>query len=463
MRFTSEIAPMTDQIVTSARELIRYRSIQAEGTEDMPFGKDMDEALGYVLDLARSMGFVTKRLDGYCGYIEYGEGDTYIGVFGHVDVNSENVLDWKHDPYGAEVEQNRIYGACAVDKGALIAALYALKAVKDSGIALNRKIRIIVGTDERRYYRDMVRYLKREPEPIAGFAVDGHFPITYAEKALSMFEFRKQIHQEAGEYIQCLKGGKVDNLVPWVTSAKLITGRKKEILEKAAQFSEEYRHNVEAKLTEEGVIVEAFGLEKHCAALERGINSNAIMVDFLRYIEFGGTEFRQFAEFLCDTVGYDIYGERLNIAYEDADSGKTTVNFGILELQNEEARIRLDCRFPITSNYYSSIERVNSVFQEAGFQCTECTYWAPTYFPKNHFLINALMDAYEEVTGDDSDPVSSNSASYSKVMPNIAAFGAHYPGQGIIWDQTDEYLDIESLIQTCSIYASAIYKLCTEV
>ena len=48
-------------------------------------------------------------------------------------------------------------------------------------------------------------------------------------------------------------------------------------------------------------------------------------------------------------------------------------------------------------------------------------------------------------------------------MPNIAAFGAHYPGEGIIWDQTDEYLEIESLETTAKIYANAIYKLCMEV
>ena len=93
----------------------------------------------------------------------------------------------------------------------------------------------------------------------------------------------------------------------------------------------------------------------------------------------------------------------------------------------------------------------------------ECTYWPPTYFPKNHFLIDALLKSYREVTGDDSEPVSGNSASYSKVMPNIAAFGAHYPGEGIIWDQTDEYLEIDSLERTAKIYANAIYKLCMEI
>ena len=87
----------------------------------------------------------------------------------------------------------------------------------------------------------------------------------------------------------------------------------------------------------------------------------------------------------------------------------------------------------------------------------------PTYLPKNHFLIEALLKSYREVTGDDSEPVSGTSASYSKVMANIAAFGAHYPGEGISWEQTDESLEIDTLIKTTKIYANAIYRLCTEI
>lgn len=463
MRFGREIAPMMDDMIESVQQLIRFKSTQEAPEGDMPYGKAMDDALNYVLELAETMGFKSTKIDGYCGYIEYGEGDMYIGVFAHIDVNNENDLEWKHNPYEAVIEQGRIYGACAVDKGALIAALYALKAVRDSAIRLKRKIRIIIGTDERRYYNDMKSYLKHEPEPIAGFAVDGHFPITHSEKGLAMFEFAKKINQDSSEYIEFMHGGKVDNLVPWYCKAKLVTSRKKEILEKATQFSEENRRDVEVKILDDGVLIEVFGVERHCAVLERGINSNAVMIDFLRYISFGSSELREYTGVICDNIGMDIYGEKMNIAYEDIDSGKTTVNFGILKFENDELMLRLDCRFPITSNYYQSIERVNSIFEGAGFEKKECTYWPPTYFPKNHFLINALLDVYREVAGDDSDPVSSGSASYSKVMPNIAAFGAHYPGQGIIWDQTDEYLDIESFEKTANIYANAICKLCTEI
>ena len=225
----------------------------------------------------------------------------------------------------------------------------------------------------------------------------------------------------------------------------------------------ESRHDINAKLLDDGVMLEVFGKEKHCASIEKGINSIAIMLDFLRYIQFGSKDLHEVVEFLCDKIGFDIYGERMGIGYEDELTGKTTLNLGTLAFEDGTLTIRIDSRFPITANYYQAIEVINSTFEKEGFQINECSYWPPTYLPKNHFLIEALLKSYREVTGDDSEPVSGTSASYSKVMANIAAFGAHYPGEGISWEQIDEYLEIDTLIKTTKIYANAIYRLCTEI
>jgi acetylornithine deacetylase len=55
---------------------------------------------------------------------------------GHVDVVSPEPVDqWQHDPWGAEIEDNRLYGRGAVDmKAGVIANLFALKALKKAGI-----------------------------------------------------------------------------------------------------------------------------------------------------------------------------------------------------------------------------------------------------------------------------------------------------------------------------------------
>ena len=71
-----------------------------------------------------------------------------IGVLGHLDVVPEGD-GWTYHPYGAEIHQGKIYGRGTVDdKGPIIAALYGLKAIKDAGLKLSKRVRILFGTNE---------------------------------------------------------------------------------------------------------------------------------------------------------------------------------------------------------------------------------------------------------------------------------------------------------------------------
>lgn len=463
MNFNKQIDDLQNNIIEETRNLVKIRSYRMPPEEDMPYGKGINDALEYVLNLGKEMGFVTKRIDGYCGYIEYGESDIYVGIFAHIDVNEEFTEDWRFAPYEAIIHKNRIYGSCVIDKGALIAALYALKTIKESGCKLKKKVRIVIGTDERRHYEDMQSYLSHETLPITGFATDGLFPVTYVEKGLGMFEYCINISQNNKEYIECIKGGKSDNLVPGYCCAKIHTKDPNQMLTRIDQYSELNRHDINAKIENDIVIAEVFGKERHCAFIERGINSISIMLDLLRTLNFGSDDLKNNLDFLCKKIGFDIYGEALGTSYEDELSGKNTINLGTIDFKNNTLTLRFDCRFAVTSNYYQVIEVLNSIFTNAGYTINESTYWAPTYFPERHFLIQELLEAYRDITGDKRPPMASSNGSYSKVLPNIAAFGAFFPGDIMMWDQADEFLEINALLKTTKIYANAIYRIASEL
>ena len=94
------------------------------------------------------MGFKVRNLDNYAGHIEFGQGEEIVGILAHVDVVPEGD-GWTYPPYGAEIHDGKIFGRSTVDdKGPAVAALYAMKAIKDSGEALNKKVRLIIGANE---------------------------------------------------------------------------------------------------------------------------------------------------------------------------------------------------------------------------------------------------------------------------------------------------------------------------
>jgi acetylornithine deacetylase len=71
---------------------------------------------------------------------------------GHIDVVPEGSHDyWQHNPWCGELDGANIYGRGACDmKGGLIAAFYAIRAIKDSGIPLRGSLQLqsVIGEED---------------------------------------------------------------------------------------------------------------------------------------------------------------------------------------------------------------------------------------------------------------------------------------------------------------------------
>ena len=184
MNFNRELDALESELIASLQEVIRIKSVGEDGGEH-PFGDGPHACLEACLALGKKLGFRTASVDDMAGYVEYGEGDEMIAVLGHLDVVPEGD-GWNYPPYGAVIDNGRMYGRGTVDdKGPTIAAFYALKAIKDAGVPLSRRIRIIFGLDEERGSRCIKHYVQKGEElPVMGFTPDGEYPIIYAEKGI---------------------------------------------------------------------------------------------------------------------------------------------------------------------------------------------------------------------------------------------------------------------------------------
>ena len=71
---------------------------------------------------------------------------------GHIDVVSPGeVLKWKYPPWSGAVADGRVHGRGSADmKGGLVCALYAIKAVIDSGFSLKGKVLLssVIGEED---------------------------------------------------------------------------------------------------------------------------------------------------------------------------------------------------------------------------------------------------------------------------------------------------------------------------
>ena len=174
MRFNDLLEKSMPELIRDLQGCIRIPSVYQADDSSYPYGKPVHECLEFMLKCAADMGFRTHNMDNQVGWAEYGEGEEMVAVLGHLDVVPEGD-GWTVAPYGGEVKDGRIFGRGTMDdKGPTVAALYALKAIKDSGVKLNRRIRILFGLNEETGSADMKYYASHGGEvPVMGFTPDG--------------------------------------------------------------------------------------------------------------------------------------------------------------------------------------------------------------------------------------------------------------------------------------------------
>ena len=170
------------EIVETTQALLQIPSVEGEAAPGAPFGMETVRALDYALEVAAKFGLTTKNVDGYAAHAEWTAPGVpaeapIVGVLAHVDVVPPG-SGWSHPPFGAEIADGKIYARGALDdKGPAMAGLWAILALKECGVPLSRRIRLILGANEESGFGCVKHYFSKEEMPVAGFTPDAMFPL----------------------------------------------------------------------------------------------------------------------------------------------------------------------------------------------------------------------------------------------------------------------------------------------
>jgi succinyl-diaminopimelate desuccinylase len=433
--FDNALLGLKDELIQALCTNLRIPSDAQPPEPGKPNGPGVAKALEHALRVANQLGFQTKNLDGHAGYAQYGSGDEMIAVLGHLDVVPAGE-GWTHPPYAGIIDNDKIYGRGTVDdKGPMFAALFALKAIKDSGLPLSRRVRIIFGTSEETGSADMDYYRVHEELPVAGFTPDAEFPVIHAEKGLLNVWFYKEFikTENAAVSLNRLNAGNALNMVPDQATAEL-------------------------KLNGEIIKVNTIGASAHASRPEDGKNAIGPLLDFLSHQDLP-LEMQDACSFLAYSLGQETAGENLGIAMKDEVSGALTVNLGLLEGDMDKIRGGLNIRYPVTISKDQVLGRLEKGLAKGGFEIESFTHTLPLHVEKDHQLVKVLMDVFNKKTGLSLSPITTGGGTYARSLPNTLAFGPQFPEQANLCHQADEYIEISYLIKTAQIIATAMYEL----
>lgn len=407
------------ELIASLQKAISFDSSTKEGAV---------ACLHWALNLAQSMGFLTHNMNDMVGWAEYGDGEELVCVLGHLDVVPAG-SGWTKQPFGGEIENGRLYGRGTTDdKGPMIAALYALKQIRDRGIPLKRRIRLLFGTEEETGCEDMKYYVAHGGElPTLGFTPDGEFPLIHGEKGLLIESYRCSF---APGQIKALWGGTAANMVP--DSAWAILG--------------------------DGAKIECRGKSCHGAEPWNGENAIGKLLAKLNALPLTG-QLKTAVSFLHSRIGMETDGASLGIAMEDELSGRLSFNLGMLRADERSMTVTVNYRYPVTKSYNDCVPHVRKAFAQAGFELLNTSHDEKLFLPEDHPLVEKLITVYNDYTGEKARPICIGGGTYAKSMPNTVAFGPIFPGDEVTEHEPDEYIALDRLAQNRDIIRLAMLAL----
>lgn len=453
-----------DELVQELQELVQINSILDEDTRttEIPFGNGPLQALEWLLSKGQQEGLLTKNVDNYAGHIEMGAGEELLGILCHVDVVPiGDDADWTYPPFSGTVADGKLYARGAIDdKGPTVAAWMAMKLVKDAGIQLDKRVRMIVGTDEETGFRCVDHYFKQEEMPSIGFAPDADFPLINAEKGIAELVFsQNKVGDATKEQLLLFNAGKRPNMVPDLAKAT--------VQHASTQFEQNFqtflsKNQLDGSLLMEDsrYIITIKGKAAHAMEPEKGVNAAVYLAAFLQQ-ELTTESSKQFVDFIADVFYQDHYGHQLELQFEDAMSGHTTLNPGIVSYDvSKGGSLVISMRYSVSYPFDEKITEAQRLVVKRGFSLDIQDDSKPHYVSEDDPFIQTLASIYRRQSGDTETPLlSTGGGTYARVLKKGVAFGMLFPGEQDVAHRADEFVVVENLVKAAAIYAEAIVEL----
>jgi len=454
------------EIVETTQALLRIPSVEGAPAPGAPFGAETRQALDYALRVTERYGLTSKNVDGYAAHAEWtapgvAPDAPIVGALAHVDVVPAGE-GWSHPPFGAEIAGGKIYARGATDdKGPAMAALWALLAVKECGVPLTRRIRLILGANEESGFGCVKHYFAHEEMPVTGFTPDAMFPLVYAEKGIANAVLTRSAPPEGGPiHLASLAGGQRPNMVP-DTAEAVLEGP----MPRAAVIA---RLNAVVGVTTEEMAggkirVTAKGVSAHGSTPENGVNAVAVLCDALLLLDHEEDQIAVIQQMRA--WAEDTAGGTLGIAGRDDVAGPLTSNLGVAALEDGRVSLTFNIRYPVMWNSETLRACLEAGIADSGWSLDSLTDQAPLYVPLDDPLVATLLQVYRDETGDETAPLTMGGGTYARSMRKGIAFGPSFrdadPADGGAHEK-DECWPVEHLIRAAKIYARALARLASE-
>lgn len=410
--------------------LVEIPSVSDASSDVKPYGQACLDALDYMYSLGRRYGYETENHGDRVGEIKFCNGETKVGIWGHIDVVDVPDPDrWVYPPYKMTVvEDNYIIGRGIQDnKMPVIGTLHAMNCLRDLGYKFRRGYSLYTGTNEEQGMDDAKWFAKNCASPDFSLVPDCGFPVCVAQRGAATVRLSAPV--SSIKEIVCISDN--PSIMPSETSATLDDG---------------------TLLTAEG--------ESELVSLCRD-KPNSIIRLWEKLIPH------------VDEKTAKILSGFIKLCSDRFGSGAGMVTQGLAPtvIRLEGGIMSADVVIVLPTEYDADTQLENAGKAAAAYGITAevLRLRKPVSFREDNPMIQLLTGVYNGICGCDSKPYTMSGGNYAAYIPNAVGFGPGMPGQKFPehifkpghgnYHQCDESDTIEHLIAFMRIYAMSIMAI----
>ena len=155
---------------------------------------------------------------------------------------------------------------------------------------MEKRIHIIIGTDEESDWKCTDRYFKTEEMPALGFAPDAEFPAIHGEKGISTFDViqnEQAEEQDEPEYeLRSFTSGQRYNMVPDEAEAHInVKENMTDVIQNFEQFLVDNQLEGESSVDSGVLVLNVQGKAVHGMDPSIGINAGLYLLNFLSQLD----------------------------------------------------------------------------------------------------------------------------------------------------------------------------------
>ena len=472
-----------DEAMQTLAELVAIPTFEVESLpqNENPEFRRFGTALGHI---ANDFGLAFRNVDERVYEISLGQPrGELIGLHAHADVVPANPELWvledgtRLDPFALTRIGDRLYGRGAEDdKNGIVAALYAMRVVKEEQLPLLRHFRLLVDTREETGGDAMTWYFERNPVPEYNIALDGEYPVVIAEKAYAvvMASFPVREARLEGPAVDGLTGGLATNQIPaqataWIRSAApalLVTT----LNERGARFAAEHGGDFTVRSREDarGVRLDVLGLSAHSSEPQNGVNPVSRLFALLDALHAEGVleanHFTDAAHYATENWGLDYLGTRAGIAFSDPFMGPLTASQTFVSSGDDRLRTAVNLRVPIGRQTDALVAELRERLENWAASrrisvAFDISNNDPMYRDPQGAWVNALLDIAAGNLGIPREFGSSAGGTSIHDLPNGVQFGLAMPGEKYTGHNANEFKTVNQFLLDLSIVTEMVARL----